>query len=120
VLASPSVWHADNQQVLSLAYGGFFAEGILGRKRAVQGVIHAFWGFGEAHFRSSLDLSEISEVTGIMVVELQAAVSFAPFSWIRLQMGPGFRFAPGAELHGLSGTDFWAPYGEFSVAFGLF
>ena len=120
VLASPTVWHADDQQVLSMSYGGFFAEGILGAGRPVQGLIHGFWGFGEVHYRSSLDLAEISEVSAVMVAELQASLVWAPTSWMRIQAGPGFRVATGGELKGLSGTDFWAPYGELSVALGLF
>jgi hypothetical protein len=120
VLASPTVWHKDNQQVLSMTYGGFFAERIVGHSRKVQGLFHAFWGFGEAHYRSSSDLSGISEVTALMVTELQASLVYAPLSWMQLQIGPGFRFATGGELTGLEGQDFWAPYGELSLALGRF
>jgi len=120
VLASPTVWHQDDQQVLSMTYGGFFAEGIVGQSYKVHGLLHAFWGFGEAHYRSSYDLSEISEVTSLMVTELQASLVYAPLPWMQLQLGAGFRFATGGELTGLHGQDFWAPYGELSMALGRF
>jgi hypothetical protein len=120
VLASASVWNKDQRQVLSMTYGGFFVEGILGQSRKIQGLVHVFWGFGEAHYRQSNDLSEISEVTSLMVTELQANLVYAPTRWARLQVGPGFRFATGGQLTGLQGKDFWAPYGELSLALGRF
>jgi hypothetical protein len=120
VLASPTVWHEDDQQVLSMTYGGFFAERIFGHSRTLHGLAHAFWGFGEAHFRSSSDLSEISEVTALMITELQVALVYAPIDWMQLQVAPGFRFTFGGELKDLRGKDYWSPYLELSLALGRF
>ena len=119
-VASPSVWHPDQQQVLSMNYQGLFADLILGSSRPLHGSVHLFTGFGEAHYRSSEDRSNLSEVTPLWVVEMQATVNYAPLSWMRIQAGPGFRVAPGGSLSSVSGTGFWAPYGEISVALGLF
>lgn|GEM_PF-3319427 len=120
LLASPTVWHRDDQQVLSMNYAGFFADGILGAKRPVHGILHVFWGFGEAHWRQSGDVTQISETTSRMMMELQASVAYAPYEWLRVSAGPGFRFSPGGELMDLESGDFWAPYAELSVAVGLF
>jgi hypothetical protein len=120
VLASPTVWHRDDQQVLSMTYGGFFAERIFAHSRMLHGYVHAFWGFGEGHYRSSSDLSEISEVTALMITEFQAALVYAPLDWLQLHVAPGFRFAFGGELQDLRGKDYWSPYLELSMALGRF
>ena len=120
ILASPTVWHPDDQQLLSMAYAGLFAQGILWSDRDIHGQVQLFWGFGEAHYRSSWAVEEISEVTPVWVVEAQALLVYSPMDWLQVQAGPGMRVAPGASLSALQGRDFWAPYGEISVAVGLF
>lgn len=126
-LASPTVWHPDNQQVLSMTYQGLFVDYTFLATQRLQGGLHVFTGFGEAHYRSSDDRSNISEVTGLSVVEVGATVNYAPLPWLRVQGGPGFRMTPGGSLDGkgpqlgdLGGSDFGAPYGELSVAVGWF
>jgi len=117
-LASPTVWHPDNQQVLSMSYQGLFADVTFGSSQMIQGTAHAFMGFGEAHYRSSQDRSNLSEVTALWVMELGATLNYQPLPWLRVQGGPGMRIAPGGELSEISGKGFWGPYGEISVAFG--
>lgn len=124
-IASASVWHPDNQQVLSMTYQGLFVDYTFLSTSTVQGGLHLFTGFGEAHYRSSDDRSNISEVTALSVVELGAMVNYAPFPWLRVQGGPGFRMVPagsaGAEgpaLGDLEASELGAAYGEISVSFG--
>ena len=124
-LASPTIGHPDNQQVLSMTYQGLFVDYTFLSSQPIQGGLHLFAGFGEAHYRASDDRTNISEVTALSVVEVGATVNYAPFPWLRVQGGPGFRMTPsgsagsdGPQLGSLSGSDFWAPYGELSVALG--
>jgi len=126
-LASPTVWHPDNQQVLSMTYQGLFVDYTFLSMQRIQGGLHLFTGFGEAHYRSSDDRSNISEVTAVSVVELGATVNYAPLPWLRIQGGPGFRMTPsgstgseGPQLGTLGASEFGALYGELSVAFGWF
>ncbi len=120
ILASPTVWHPEGQELLSMTYAGLFAQGILWSDREIHGQLQLFWGFGEAHYRKSWAVEEISEVTPLWVVELQALLVYSPMDWLQVQAGPGMRVAPGASLSALEGRDFWRPYGEVSVAVGLF
>jgi hypothetical protein len=118
-------YNFPRKMYLEFAYGGGMLEYICTPNKLLHGSVNVLIGAGGVTYRESQyeweNMNSSRRSDAFFVVEPTVSAELNLTTWMRLDVGAGYRFITGiGELVGISNSDFSGPSGSVTVKFGSF